>query len=87
MICVRYRYDVEQRRRIKTVELIEEESPWTPAAALYVVKIPYEDIALRTAVKSAGGRWNAERKAWLVSRATVRRLQLEDRVIAWLEPE
>jgi len=87
LVCVRYRYDAERRRRIKTVELIEEESPWTPAAALYVVKIPYEETSLRTAVKSAGGRWNAERKAWLVTGTTVRRLQLETRVIAWLEPE
>ena len=28
LVCVRYRYDAERRRRIKTVELIEEEADW-----------------------------------------------------------
>lgn len=36
LVCVRYRYDDERRRRIKTVELIEEESPWTAASAIYL---------------------------------------------------
>ena len=72
---------------MKTVELIEEESPWRAAGAEYLVKIPYAGLALRVAVKSAGGRWNAQKKAWIVSRATVRALQLEDRAIGWLERE
>jgi hypothetical protein len=38
LVCVRYRYDRERRTRIKTVELIEDESPWTPTAAIYLVK-------------------------------------------------
>ena len=87
LVCVRYRYDEERRRRIKTVELIEEESPWKEAAALYLVKIPYQDLQLRVAVKSAGGRWNPEKKAWLVSKDIVRHLRLEDRIVAWLEPD
>jgi hypothetical protein len=87
LVCVRYRYDEERRTRVKTVELIEEESPWAPSGALYLVKIPYDDLQLRTAVKSAGARWNRDRKAWLVPPATVRALRLEDRIIGWLEPD
>jgi hypothetical protein len=87
LVCVRYRYDRERRTRIKTVELIEDEWPWTPTAAIYLVKIGYEEAALREKVKAAGGRWNSERKVWLVTGADVRRLQLEDRVVAWLEPQ
>lgn len=30
LVCVRYRYDAARRRRLKTVELVEEELPWAP---------------------------------------------------------
>jgi hypothetical protein len=33
LVCVRYRYDGERRKRYKTVELIIEESDWEPKAA------------------------------------------------------
>lgn len=87
LVCVRYRYDRERRRRIKTVELIEDESPWMPPAQIYLVKIGYEEAALREKVKAAGGRWNGMKKVWLMTGFEVRRLELEDRVVAWLEPE
>ena len=87
LVCVRYRYDRERRTRIKTVELIEDESPWMPAPLIYLVKIGYEEGALREKVKAAGGRWNATKKLWLVTGAEVRRLSLEDRVVAWLDPQ
>lgn len=28
LVCIRYRYDSESKRKIKTVELIEDEGPW-----------------------------------------------------------
>jgi len=87
LVCVRYRYDEERRRRIKTVELIEEESLWSPAGAVYLVKIDYNETALRARVKEAGGRWNAQRRLWLVTRDTLRHLSLEDRIVAWLPQE
>ena len=85
LVCVRYRYDGERRMRVKTVELIEEESPWIPRASIYLLKIGYEEGALREKVKIAGGRWVPEKKLWLLAPAAVRRLGLEDRVVAWLE--
>ena len=30
LLCVRYRYDEERFRRLKTVELVVEETPWWP---------------------------------------------------------
>lgn len=30
LVAVRYRYDAARQRRYKTVELIVEESPWSP---------------------------------------------------------
>lgn len=85
LVCVRYRYDEERRKRIKTVELVEEESSWVPSAPIYLVKIGYEEAELREKIKAAGGRWNAAKKAWLVSGLEMRRLGLEDRAIGWLE--
>ncbi len=34
LVCVRYRYDAARHRRYKTVELIVEESPWSPPTKL-----------------------------------------------------
>ena len=31
LICVRYRYNPETRKRVKTIELIVDEKKWTPA--------------------------------------------------------
>lgn len=30
LICVRYRYDAEHGRRLKTIELIVDEKEWSP---------------------------------------------------------
>lgn len=87
LVCVRYRYDVEKRMRLKTVELIEEEAAWLPSSALYLVKIDYAESALRDRIKDAGGRWNAERKVWMLGAAAVRRLGLEPRIAGWIEIE
>ena len=87
LVCVRYRYDRGRGTRIKTVELIEEETPWQPAAALYLVQIAWDETLLRERIKAAGGRWNASRKVWIVSGPTVRELSLQDRVVGWLDAE
>ncbi len=87
LVCVRYRYDAERRRRLKTVELIEEEQPWVPSSALYLVKIGYDEWKLRDKVKAAGGRWNSEKKMWLLPGTIVRRLGLEGRIAEWMEVE
>jgi hypothetical protein len=31
LVCIRYRYDATRQRRLKTVELVVEETPWRPA--------------------------------------------------------
>lgn len=33
LLCVRYRYDDQLHKRLKTVELIVEETAWTPPPA------------------------------------------------------
>lgn len=56
LVCVRYRYDEKRRMRLETVELIEEESPWTPAGvgAVYLVRIDYDETGLRERVNRSG---------------------------------
>lgn len=87
LVCVRYRYDAEKRRRLKTVELIEEESPWLPQSAVYLVKIAYGEESLREEIKRAGACWDPARKVWIMRGAAVRELGLEGRVAGWLEVE
>lgn len=87
LICVRYRYDEARRVRIKTVELVEEESSWLPPAELYLVKITFEETELGARIKQGGGVWDAGRKLWRVPRETVRRLHLEQRIMAWSASE
>jgi hypothetical protein len=72
LICVRYRYDPERRKRFKTVELVVSERDWPPLAPApafapddrVAVPVAYGELDLRHRVKQAGGRWNPERKVW-----------------------
>lgn len=87
LVCVRYRYDGERRKRIKTVELIEEEIGWVASGAVYLVKIAFDEVALRERVKAAGARWNRDRKVWMTTGDVVRRLGLEGRIVNWVDPD
>ena len=72
LLCVRFRYDAEQRQRLKTVELIVERSEWTPpqpqyaADTLVPLRIEASDMPMRSQAKAAGGRWNPEKRLWFV---------------------
>ena len=77
LVCVRYREDAARGRRLTTVELIVDERPLPPPAA---VRVAYEEVELRSQVKAAGGTWDGKRKLWLLPRAAVRKLKLENRI-------
>src|SRR5437867_12868840 len=68
LVCVRYRYDKQQKKRFKTVELIVEESQWEPdpyqrsTASLVYVRVAASEVEVRRQVKSAGGEM--ESAAW-----------------------
>lgn len=70
LFCVRYRYDEAKGRRIKTVELIVEEKPYTPAAIAYRpetivgLQVGYEEVEIKRLVKAAGAKWNPTGKVW-----------------------
>lgn len=70
LLCVRYRYDRQLRKRYKTVELIVEEADWTPpsepvtAASVVGVRVEFKEAELQRRVKAVGGKWNPARKLW-----------------------
>lgn len=86
LLFVRYRYDTENQRRIKTVEIIVDEAPWSPAPkhepddSVYVVAGPRE-LALHDRIRNAGGYWVHARGAWKISYAQALSLGLEGRII------
>ena len=73
LLCVRFRYDEETGKRLKTVELIVEESRWTPPPSRYAaddivsLRIEASNMSLRTQAKSAGAKWNPEKQLWFVT--------------------
>jgi len=61
-LCVRYRYDEARARRLKTVELVVEETPWWPEGRraarreeIVSLRVKWQERALRAVVKGAGG--------------------------------
>src|ERR687891_702359 len=57
LVCVRYRYDEQRQKRLKTIELIIEEESWTPfktpppADVLVPLRIAPVEVTLRQQVK------------------------------------
>jgi hypothetical protein len=87
LVCVRYRYDEQRQKRLKTVELIVEEAEWSAPKPspknedLVAVAITLAETALQQQVKHWGGRWNPQRGLWEVRYEHVRALGLQDRII------
>jgi len=58
------RYDREQHRKIKTVELIVDGAEWHPDTSRIppnkrvALKVEYGERALGQRIRAAGGRWN-----------------------------
>ena len=87
LVCVRYRYDEEKKKRYKTVELIIEETDWEPkikpVLKNYMVglKIDINEKDLQQKVKLAGGIWNPYKKYWEISYVKVVKLDIEERIV------
>ena len=86
-MCVCYRYDAQQKKRFKTVELIVAERAWEPppprfaADTIVGVRVSFAEVELREQVKQAGGKWNRSRKVWELRYDRVVALKLEARVV------
>jgi hypothetical protein len=89
LVCVRYLYDPQRRRRLKTIELVIEAVGWEPRSRrprrrghdLVGVRVGYDERELRSAVKAAGGIWRPRQRLWELSWEAVRVLGLEARVV------
>ena len=84
LVCVRYRYDEERKKKITTAEIIVEEKDWErnygriPANKIMYVRVVYGERDLAALVKSAGGRWNKKEKVWELAYKDVISLRLRD---------
>lgn len=84
LLCVRYRYDEARQRRYKTVELIIEETAWTPTRKpqeIVALRIQRNELELRQQVKQAGGIWHAAEQVWKLRYEKVRECGLEARIV------
>ena len=97
LVCVRYRYDPDKRKRYKTVELIIAEESWIPAlqsradnsqplgqprhTSRVPVRISYYEKDLQRQVKAIGGTWEPTKKLWYAPEAHVRRIGLDKRIV------
>jgi len=93
LVCVRYKYDKQTRRRYTTVELIEKEiapdsAPTAPPAPETMspeqrlgIRVEYWENDVREKVKAAGGIWRPRHKLWEMRYEDVIALGLEARVV------
>ena len=87
LICVRYRYDVESRTRIKTVELIVEKKELPPVTKQnkdetpVPVKIVYGETALGKMARKLGGKWDADVKLWFIEYGKIKGTELEKHIV------
>ena len=88
LICVRYRYDEQLRKRFKTVELIVGETDWIPPASqrqgdsLVNLRVAASEREIRDHVKRAGGVWKPASRVWALRYDQVVLLGLEARIVA-----
>ena len=87
LVCVRYRYDTEQKKRWKTIELIIEEHDWEPSAAppaadqVMDLRVAGGEVDLRRQVKAAGGKWRPQQQVWELRYDQVVTLGLTGRIV------
>jgi hypothetical protein len=84
LVCVRYKYDKARGKKLKTVEIVVSEEPWTPRRG-YVpmnkkvnVRILAHEKRLQHIVRSAGGRWLSDKLRWRLPYGTAKSLGLEE---------
>jgi hypothetical protein len=87
LLCVRYKYDNHDNKRITTIELIADEQEWKPNKTIIPknkivqLRINYGEVDLARKVKSVGGRWNKEKKVWELAYGYVQALGLAKRIV------
>jgi hypothetical protein len=87
LICVRYRYDAERRKQLKTVEIVVTEKDWTPPpakfpdGALVPLRIGISEKSTQDQVKALGGRWDRKQQLWFVPYGCIAGTRLEKLIV------
>ena len=83
LVCVRYRYDEQRRKRSTTVEIIVEESGWSPPEkpAIVGMRVEFQETELQRRVKQAGGKWNSTKRVWEIHYDQAVALGLKKRIV------
>jgi hypothetical protein len=87
LICVRYRYDAQRKKRFKTVEILVAERDWEPRRPRFThdqivaLRVAFADVAVRAQVKQAGGTWDPARRVWQLRYDRVVALGLNSRIV------
>ncbi|MGH7388103.1 MAG: hypothetical protein ACREM3_01405 [Candidatus Rokuibacteriota bacterium] len=67
---MRYRYDAQRKKRLKTVELLVAERDWEPQRPAFTddqivgLRVAFAEVEVRDQVRQAGGTWNPGRRLW-----------------------
>ena len=93
LLCIRYYYDLENRVRLRTVELVVDETPFhstvfaqdhvsPPPATPYVgVIVEREETGIVESLEAMGGFWSAGDRLWYAPELYVRRIGLHKRIV------
>jgi hypothetical protein len=93
LVCVRYRYDSEKKKRFKTIELIIDEITWQPRprflknSTIVGISVIWGELDLARIIKKAGGKWNKGEKLWELRYDRAIELKLEDRIVREISPK
>lgn len=88
LVCVRFRYDASTGKRLKTVELIIEQSEWVPPPSRFTdetiipLRIDVTNLPIRNKAKAVGAKWSPEKQLWFVSHGKVVGTELEKHIYA-----
>ena len=82
LVCVRHRTDAKGLYRYTTVELlVDKTNVQARSERIVSLKIDFNEGALRSVIRAAGGSWDQESKLWLLPRRVAGVLNLLDRVV------
>lgn len=88
LICVRYKYDKKNKKKIITVELIAEEKDYEkdenriPMNKTVEIRVNYGEVEIGRMVRSFGGKWNPKKKLWELPYKYVKELGLIQRIVS-----
>lgn len=88
LVCVRYRYDEQRKKRIKTVELAIEEVSWEPEINHHAenptvgVRVGPEEKDVQNELRKAGGVWNRRDRFWEIDLKSAEQMGMTDRIVS-----